>query len=130
MIGGPPISTLFPYTPLFRSPRTYSSTARPYDAAGNVSASSNTAYVSTPAVADTSPPTTPTNLRVTAVSQTTITIAWSASTDNVGVTGYGVYRDGSLRGTVTTLAAKVLYLSCGRSYTLAVDAKDAAGNRS
>lgn len=46
----------------------------------------------TPPVIDTMPPTTPTGLNVTATTSTTVSLAWTASTDNVGVTGYRVFR--------------------------------------
>src|SRR5439155_1069380 len=61
------------------------------DAAGNLSGYSNTATASTPVV-DTTPPTAPTGLTATAASSTQINLAWTASTDNVGVTGYLVER--------------------------------------
>ena len=59
-------------------------------------------------------------------------MAWNASTDNVGVTGYGLYRNGTLLGTVAAHVRSVRYvnLTCGTTYTLAIDAVDAAGNRS
>jgi len=62
------------------------------DAAGNLSAYSSTASASTPAPPDTTPPTAPTNLAATAASASQINLAWTASTDNVGVTGYRVER--------------------------------------
>ncbi|MET7335901.1 fibronectin type III domain-containing protein [Nonomuraea sp. NPDC005650] len=45
--------------------------------------------------ADAGPPTVPGNLRVTEVTGTTLTVAWDPSTDDIGVTGYGVYLDGA-----------------------------------
>ena len=61
------------------------------DAAGNTSPNSNTINVTTP---DTQAPTAPTNLAASAITQTSLTLNWTASTDNVGVTGYDVYKDG------------------------------------
>ncbi len=70
------------------------------------------------------------NLRGTGTTQTSSSVAWDASTDNVAVTGYRRYNGGSLvssaLGTVFTFSG----LSCGTNYGLAVDAFDAAGNRS
>jgi hypothetical protein len=57
-------------------------------------------------------------------------VSWSASSDNVGVAGYGLYRNGSSTGSTANRSATFSGLACGTSYTLAVDAYDAAGNRS
>jgi concanavalin A-like lectin/glucanase superfamily protein/fibronectin type III domain protein len=83
-----------------------------------------------PPPGDTQAPTTPSGLTVTAKTQTSVTLAWNASSDNVGVAGYGVY-NGATRTQQTSLTnATVTALSCGTTYTLGVDAYDAAGNRS
>lgn len=76
------------------------------------------------------PPTAPTGLRVTGASTTSVALAWNASTDDDGVAGYGLYRDGAAAGTSSTTSGTFSGLACGRSYTLAVDAFDTAGNRS
>ena len=70
----------------------YSYRVRTTDAANNLSAYSSTVSASTPAPPDTTPPTAPTNLTATAASASQINLAWTASTDNVGVTGYRVER--------------------------------------
>jgi chitinase len=108
----------------------YTYVVRAYDAAGNLSAASDARTVTTPPASDTAPPTVPEYLRVTQVTKTSITVAWSPSSDNVGVTRYGAYRNGVFKGTVTTLGVQHIYLTCGTSYSLGVDARDAAGNRS
>jgi chitodextrinase len=79
---------------------------------------------------DTTPPSTPTNLAVASASTSSIALTWTASTDNVGVTGYGVYRNGTALPSVTQTGATVSGLLCGTAYTLEVDAFDAAANRS
>jgi uncharacterized protein YkwD len=79
---------------------------------------------------DTQKPTTPTGLAVTATAQTSVQLRWNASSDNVGVTGYGVYIGGTLAGTVSGTAVTVSGLQCGSSYAIGVDAVDAAQNRS
>jgi chitodextrinase len=79
---------------------------------------------------DSSPPTVPTGLAVTNTTVTSVTISWTASTDNVGVTGYGHYQNGSLVSTTTGTSFAFSSLTCGSTYTLGVDAVDAAGNRS
>jgi chitodextrinase len=86
-----PASTTFSDTGLTAS-TSYSYRVRSTDAAGNLSSYSGTATASTPAAPDTTPPTAPTNLAVTATSTTQINLSWTASTDNVGVTGYKVER--------------------------------------
>jgi chitodextrinase len=102
-----------------------------FDAAGNSSPrSSLTAATNT--CSDTTPPSTPTGLAFIGATQTSISVSWNASTDNVGVTGYGVYRDGTSTGSTTAGTRTYTYasLSCGTSYTLEVDAYDAGANRS
>src|ERR1700719_2620511 len=86
-----PTATTFSDTGLTAS-TSYSYRVRATDAAGNLSAYSSTATTSTPAVPDTTPPTAPTNLAATAASSSQINLSWTASTDNVGVTGYKVER--------------------------------------
>lgn len=79
---------------------------------------------------DTSPPTAPTNLLVNAVSTSQINLSWSASTDNVGVTSYDVYRNNYIVGTVSTTSYSDTGLSAGTVYNYHVKARDAAGNSS
>jgi chitodextrinase len=99
-----------------------------YDAAGN--RSSIAKLTASTSACDTTRPTAPTNLTKTGATQTSISISWSASSDNVGVVGYGLYRGGTLVGSSPTTQATFGSLSCGSTYTLGVDAVDAAGNRS
>ncbi|TWP38661.1 fibronectin type III domain-containing protein [Leekyejoonella antrihumi] len=81
---------------------------------------------------DSSPPTAPTALTASAPSASEVDLAWSASTDDVGVTGYRIYRDGSLVGTVrapdTTYADDTAQPATDYTYT--VTAVDAVGNES
>jgi hypothetical protein len=79
---------------------------------------------------DATAPSVPGYLRGTAGTTTSISVAWNASSDNVGVSGYGLYRDGASAGTASGTTSTFTGLACGRSYALAVDAADAAGNRS
>jgi hypothetical protein len=67
---------------------------------------------------------------VGSVSQVSVAVSWSASSDDVGVAGYGYYRAGSLVGNGTGTSYTFSGLACGTSYVFAVDAYDAAGNRS
>jgi hypothetical protein len=82
--------------------------------------------------ADTQPPTVPTNLAATAVSTSQITLAWTASTDNVGVAGYNVFRDGGTTPIATVIGT--FFADTGlaptTTHTYTVVAFDAAGNQS
>jgi parallel beta-helix repeat protein len=80
---------------------------------------------------DTTPPSTPTNLQATAVSSNRVDMTWTASTDNVGVTNYDIYRNTSFLtsvGPVTTYSDTTA--SPSTSYSYQVRARDAAGNPS
>jgi hypothetical protein len=70
----------------------------------------------------------PTGLRATAATVNSITVAWTPSTDNVGVTGYRLYQNGTQVGTSPSPTYLYGGLSCGATYTLGVAAVDAAGN--
>ncbi len=72
----------------------------------------------------------PGNLRVTAATATSVTIAWNAATDNVGVTGYDIYRATTKAGTTTTTSYTINGLTCGTAYSVGVRALDKAGNTS
>ena len=80
--------------------------------------------------ADAKPPTAPAELSAGAASQTSIALSWPGSSDDVGVTGYGIYLDGAKVLDVSGTSATVGSLACGTSYSFTVDARDAAGNRS
>jgi len=82
-------------------------------------------------VGDEVKPTAPTNLLVSNISQFGCLLTWFASTDNIGVTGYNIYRNGTtLVGTTSGTSYNVNNLSCNSSYSFTVKAKDAAGNLS
>jgi GH18 family chitinase len=80
--------------------------------------------------ADTVAPSVPTNLSATAISSSQINLTWTASTDNVGVTGYKVFRNGIQVGTATTNSYSDSNLSSITTYSYTVSAYDAAGNNS
>ena len=77
---------------------------------------------------DTVAPTTPAGLTVTSTSRTSVSVRWSASTDNVGVTAYRVWRGGTLLGTTASTSVSFTGLTCGTSYQIGIEAVDAAGN--
>jgi chitodextrinase len=85
------------------------------------------------APSDRTPPSTPTNLRVTALTQTSATIAWDPSTDNVGVRSYSLWAEG-LSGVQSVLAPQTTAtwagLQPGTAYTFRVSAFDAQYNAS
>jgi chitodextrinase len=99
-----------------------------YDAAGNRSATTQIAASTSACSADTTPPSNPTNQQIGPVSQTSITMTWGAATDNVGVAGYRAFLNSVVSGTTTTLSYTYTGLTCGTTYTLALEAFDAAGN--
>jgi chitodextrinase len=77
---------------------------------------------------DPEPPTTPTLLQATAASPTRADLAWAASTDNRGVAGYRIFRNGAQVGVATATTFSDHGLTPGRAYAYAVAAFDAAGN--
>ncbi len=77
---------------------------------------------------DTQAPSVPSSLVASSVTQTTLTLSWNASTDNVGVTGYDVYQGNTVLGTVTSTSANITGLVASTAYNFRVRAKDAAGN--
>ncbi len=79
---------------------------------------------------DTQPPSAPTGLKATGTTSTSATLSWTASTDNVGVSGYLVLRDGTQVGTSLTTTYSDSGLAPSTAYTYTVEARDAAGNTS
>ena len=119
------------YMDTVASGSTHTYTVDAFDAAGNHSATPPTVTVTT-STADTSPPSVPTGLTATAAGSTQVGLAWNASTDNVGVTGYTIYRNGAVLATVgaSTLSYSDTTVAQATSYTYSIDAFDAAGNHS
>ncbi|MBI4689286.1 MAG: DUF1566 domain-containing protein [Nitrospirae bacterium] len=81
-------------------------------------------------ITDTTAPSVPTGLTATAVSTSQINLSWTASTDDVGVAGYKVYRNGTYLKTATTTSASDTGLSPSTNYCYSVSAYDAAWNES
>ena len=100
-----------------------------YDIYGNESGNSNEIQKTTTG-GDTQAPTVPTGLSAQAISSSQINLSWAASTDNVGVTGYSIYRDGALIDTSATNSYSNIGLSASTTYTYRVSAYDTAGNMS
>jgi hypothetical protein len=82
---------------------------------------------------DTTPPSVPTGLAATSVTSSSVSLKWNASSDNVGVTGYTIYRNGASVGSTGGPAATTftdLTASPNTSYQYTVDAFDGSGNHS
>jgi glucose/arabinose dehydrogenase len=105
------------------------------DAAGNVSQASETLHINVPACqTDSQPPSTPGGLTA-AASGTTVTLHWNASSDNVAVRAYDIFRDGAKVASVATTSSTppdTSFVDSGlvvsTSYSYFVVARDAAGN--
>jgi chitodextrinase len=121
-------TTTYTYTGLTCG-TTYTLAVDAYDAANNHSTKTTTTKT-TNACPDTQAPTTPSGLTATGASQTSIGLTWTAATDNIAVTGYTLYRNGAQVATQGSTTYTHTGLTCGTTYTLAVDAYDAAGNHS
>jgi hypothetical protein len=81
-----------------------------------------------PEKVDITAPSAPSNASASNVTQTTLTLNWSASTDNVAVTGYDVYQGVLKIGSTVNTTMNVTGLTTATGYTFSVKAKDAAGN--
>ena len=104
-----------------------------YDAAQNrssISSVSASTSACPPPTGDTAPPTPPANLRATGATQTSVSVAWNASSDDVGVAGYSLWRETTSTGSTASTTATFTGLACGTTYTFGVEAYDAANNRS
>jgi cellulose 1,4-beta-cellobiosidase len=83
---------------------------------------------SNPPPVDTTAPSAPTGLTAGTPTSSSVSLSWTASTDNVAVTGYDVYRGTTLVGSSATTSYSVTGLSAATTYSFTVKAKDAAGN--
>jgi chitodextrinase len=81
-------------------------------------------------IIDTQGPTTPTNLVSSKISQSSFTLGWRPSTDDVGVANYDVYINGLLYSSTPSTSINITGLSVSTSYAVTVKARDAAGNSS
>ncbi|GGR98054.1 hypothetical protein GCM10010169_48290 [Micromonospora fulviviridis] len=97
------------------------------DGAGNVSGPSEPVSVTTP---DADPPTLPTDLQAAAAGPNRVELSWGAATDDSGVAGYRVYRDGTAIATTTGQTFTDTTALSETSYSYTVSAFDGAGNSS
>ncbi|KOG34571.1 cellulase family glycosylhydrolase [Streptomyces resistomycificus] len=107
---------------------------RIFNGANGIAATAKEAAVYSSGGGDTTPPTAPGTPTASAVTSSSVTLTWRAATDATGVTGYDVVRVNGTTETATTTTtgatATLTGLSPATSYTYAVYARDAAGNRS
>ena len=103
----------------------YTYTVYATDGAGNVGPASDPSTATTP---DGTPPTAPATLTASYVSLNQVNLAWSAATDNVGVTGYVLTRNGVQISQSTGLTFTDSGLTDGTTYSYSISAVDAAGN--
>ncbi|MFQ9320611.1 MAG: fibronectin type III domain-containing protein [Enterococcus durans] len=108
----------------------YTYEVRAFDATGNQSEASNEVFARTSVSVDDEAPTIPLNLKVENVTTDTVSLSWGASTDNIGVAGYRVYRDKQLVQEVQGEQFTDTGLTEDTEYTYEVRAFDAAGNQS
>jgi chitodextrinase len=108
----------------------YNFRIRACDGANNCSSYSSNITSSTLAVVDTTAPSVPSGLSVLNLQQTSATLSWNASTDNVGVTGYEVSIDNGSAIAVSGTSYGVSGYTAGSTHNFKVRAKDAAGNTS
>lgn len=128
-LAASPYSAALDTRTLANGPHTITAVAS--DAAGNTTTSTGvTISVSNNAVLDAQAPSVPAGLRATAASPSQIDLLWSASTDNVGVAGYRIFRGGVQIATATTTAYSDRGLTAATSYVYSVGAYDGAGNTS
>ena len=108
---------------------TYTYEVSAYDDFENESARSDPAVATTPA-GDIVAPSVPTSLVATGINVSQIDLSWTASTDNVAVTGYKIYRDGAYYTSAPGTTYSNTGLSDNDTHTYAVSAYDAADNES
>ena len=96
------------------------------DAVDNESDASNTVNITT--LTDTEAPTAPANLSSSNITKNSVDLSWNASSDNVAVTGYDVYKDGAYLASTSATSYNVSGLAAATTYAFYVKAKDAAGN--
>ena len=100
------------------------------DTSGNTGTSASVGVTVNSTPPDTTPPSVPSGLAATPVSTSQINLSWIASTDNVGVTGYKVFRGGAQIATSATTTYQDKSLAAATTFTYSVAAIDAAGNTS
>ncbi len=109
--------------------QTYYFALTAYDSFNNESDYS-TELVYTVPILDLTAPSTPTSFQTTIISTSQINLSWNASSDNIGVTGYRIYRDSIQIAITSNTTYQDTGLSPSTTYSYTVSAYDAAGNES
>ncbi|GAX59620.1 hypothetical protein SCALIN_C04_0108 [Candidatus Scalindua japonica] len=109
--------------------QTYYFAVTAYDTANNESGYSEEVVYTIP-ILDITAPSTPTSLQTTIISTSQINLSWNASSDNIGVTGYRIYRYGIQVADVSSTTYNDTGLSPSTTYSYTVSAYNAAGNES
>lgn len=109
---------------------TYTFSVTAYDAAGNRSAAASVSAKTSAPVTDTQAPAAPAGLALVSATHDGLSVSWNASTDNIGVAGYEVLVDGSVKASANDTSATLSGLAAATAYSVSVRAFDAAGNRS
>lgn len=108
----------------------YSFTVTATDNYNNTSGPSSALAVQTQCCTDVTPPSAPTGLSSGGITQTQVTVSWTASTDAGGIAGYEVYEGATLKGEPTGTSYTVTGLAAQTQYAITVYARDNCGNRS
>jgi chitodextrinase len=100
------------------------------DAAGNISIGSKITNVKTlgGTVSDTTPPSAPTYVAPSSITETSFLLFWSGAYDNIGVTYYEIYLNDAFVNTTNLTYLTLSNLAKGTNYKVTIKAKDAAGN--
>lgn len=126
-------STSSPYTFAYNSlaAGSYTINAIAYDDKGASTTSAPVTFtVANPVISDTQAPVGPSNLSAGAISSSSISLSWTAATDNIGVSQYLIFRGGVQVGSTSSLSYTDSSLTASTSYSYQVKAKDSAGNTS
>lgn len=99
-----------------------------FDTSNNTSAQSASVVTATSMTPDVTPPSIPTNLQSSKATSSSLTLIWTASTDDVVVAGYQIFRNGAQIATTSTANFSDAGLSASTTYAYTVAAYDSSGN--
>jgi len=120
----------YPFRGTLDDVRIYGRALTPSEIAADMATPVGNGATTPPLAADSTAPSTPTGLTFSTVTASQVTLSWQPSTDNVGVSGYRLFRDGGQIATTSATSITNSGLSANRTYVYAVAAYDSAGNES